>query len=169
MEADDMGLVARLLGERRILALATLVDSEPTVGQLPFAARPDFSALLVHASQLAKHSKGLVEGARFSALVHDREEEGADPFQIPRLTVSGTVRPLTRGSAEYESGRTAYLAKLPTGEIMFSLGDFVLYDLVCEHARLIAGFGRTRNLTAGALRRVAAGEHEARGAGEGEG
>jgi len=156
MEVEDRDLVGDLLVGRRVLALSVLVDGRPFVGQLPFAVRPDFGALLVHASRLAQHSRGLVDGAPFSALIQARETDRDDPFQIPRLTVTGAVRALSPGSEEYDEAREAYLEKLPSGHITFSLGDFVLFALVITKARLVAGFGRTSNLTSGALGKLVA-------------
>ena len=69
MEKADSDLVGGLLARRRLLAVSVLVDGQPYVAQLPFAARSDLGALLVHASRLARHSKGLVDGAPFSALI----------------------------------------------------------------------------------------------------
>jgi putative heme iron utilization protein len=155
MEAADRELVEELLVGRRVLALSVLVDGRPFVGQLPFAVRPDFGALLVHASRLARHSRGLVDGAPFSALIQTRETDRDDPFQLPRLTVNGRVRALAPGSDEYNEAREAYLEKLPSGHITFSLGDFTLFALVVDQARLVAGFGRTSNLTPGALAKLA--------------
>lgn len=151
MKQSERDLVRDLLAKTRVLALSLLVDGEPFVGQLPFAARSDFGALFVHASRLARHSRGLIEGAPFSALIQVPDTGESDPFQMPRLTVSGSVEVLSPGTDEYDEAKVAYLDKLPSGRITFSLGDFVLYALGVEKARLVAGFGQTANLTAGAL------------------
>ena len=157
MQVADRDLVRGLLLARRVLALSVLVDGGPFVGQLPFAVRPDFSGLLIHASRLARHTRGLIESAPFSALIQARDSEEDDPFQIPRLTVAGSVRVLGAGSREYEEAKGIYLEQLPSGRVTFSLGDFVLFELVAEKARLVAGFGRTANLTPGALADLAQG------------
>ena len=157
MEAADLELVEELLVGRRVLALSVLVDGRPFVGQLPFAVRPDFRALLVHASRLARHSRGLFDGAPFSALIQARETDRDDPFQLPRLTVNGSVRALSSESDEYNEAREAYLEKLPSGHVTFSLGDFMLFALVVDKARLVAGFGQTLNLTRAALAQLADG------------
>lgn len=161
MKETESDLVRDLLTKRRVLALSVLVDGRPFVGQLPFAVSSDFGALLVHASSLAMHSRGLTAGAPFSALIQSAETAEADPFQLPRLTISGTVGIVERGSEEYPSSRDRYLQQLPSGSITFSLGDFVLYELNVEKARLVAGFGRTVNLTRGMLAELAAQETKA--------
>ena len=152
MEEANRDLVRDLLADRRVLALSVLIEEKPFVGQLPFAARSDFGALFVHASRLARHTRGLTDGAPFSALIQVPETAGGDPFQMPRLTLTGVVRVLTPGTDEYDHARAQYLEKLPSGKITFSLGDFVLFALIVEKARLVAGFGRTANLTPGMLR-----------------
>jgi hypothetical protein len=160
MEAANSALVRSLLVERRTVALGVLVDGKPYVGQLPFAPRADFGALFVHASQLARHSRGLQDGAPFSGLIQAAETPGDDPFQIPRLMLRGTVRHLAAGGGDYSSARDVYLSRLPSGEVTFSLGDFRLFELLIEQARLVAGFGSTVNLTPGALMQVAAGDDD---------
>ena len=66
---NDAGrtLLHELITDQRVLALAVVIDGKPAVGLLPFAVKQDFSALLVHASSMARHTKGLHAGAPFSA------------------------------------------------------------------------------------------------------
>jgi putative heme iron utilization protein len=144
---DDVTILRDLLTEQRVLALGVVVDDAPYVGLLPFAMRPGFDAALIHASKLAKHTEGLTTGARFSALVHASDHPDADPLQLPRVTLTGTVERLDAAGGDYKAGRTLYLARFPGSEMTFRLGDFHLYALQIEGGRLVAGFGRARNLT----------------------
>ncbi len=141
--------------ERRLLALGVLVDGAPYVGQVPFALTPG-GDLLVHVSRLAKHSRGLASGAPWSGLLQVGDDGQSDPFRLPRLTLEGHAEPLEPGSERHGAARDAYCAKLPTGEMMFQLGDFTLFQLVVERGRLVAGFGHTLNLTSQHLREAAA-------------
>src|SRR5512135_431833 len=75
MNAEDTTLLRQLLHGSRVLALGVLVDGAPYVGLLPYASSADHRALLVHASGLARHSRGLGDGAPFSALVHGPEAD----------------------------------------------------------------------------------------------
>ena len=147
MDDRDRALLRELLAHQRVLSLAVLVEGRPYAGLLPFAARPDFSAVLVHASDLARHSKGLVPGAPFGVVIHLPDRVDADPLQLPRVTLEGTVAALERGTPEYESGRELYLARFPGSAQTFALGDFRLYELAFESGRLIAGFGRARSVS----------------------
>ena len=155
MDSREKSIVRQLLTRQRICALGVVVEGAPNVGQLPFAMRPDFSTALVLASGLARHSKGLVAGAPFSALLGRDGGEG-DPFQLPRLTLNGSVRPLERGGSDFAAAQAIYLAKLPTAEMLFGLGDFKLHELVVERARLVAGFGSAHSITPSQLRDLAA-------------
>ncbi len=154
---DDVALLRQLLREQRVLALGVVVDGAPYVGLLPFVMHPAFDAALIHASTLAKHTAGLTAGAPFSALVHVSDQPDGDPLQMPRVTLTGTVERLDAGSDAYEEGRALYLARFPGSEITFGLGDFHLYALHVEGGRLVAGFGRARNLTPGLLAKAAGG------------
>jgi putative heme iron utilization protein len=148
-------MLRQLLSEQRVLALGVVVDGAPVVGLLPFVMRPAFDAALIHASTLARHTAGLTAGAPFSALVYASNQPDGDPLQVPRVTLTGTVERLDAASAAYEEGRALYLARFPGGEITFGLGDFGLYALHVEGGRLVAGFGRARNLTPGLLAKAA--------------
>jgi hypothetical protein len=95
---------------------------------------------------LARHSEGLGTGASFSALIHGADHPDADPLQVARVTLSGTVHELEKTGDEYHEGRSLYIERFPTSARTFQLGDFNLYRLVFEKGRLVAGFARAVNL-----------------------
>lgn len=142
MEDRDRDLLRRLLTEERILALGVLVDGRPYVGLLPFVADDDFTALLVHVSSLARHSRGMAPGARMSVLVQEPDRPDRDPLQLARVTLEGTVSPLDRDSDSYAAVRDRYIARFPGSARTFALGDFTLYRLEIERGRLVGGFAR---------------------------
>lgn len=152
MSPEDRTLLIALLTRQRVLALAVLVDGAPYTGLLPFAALPDFSGVLVHASKLARHTAGLGEGAPFSLLIHQPDTPEADPQQLPRVTLEGAARRLAKDSPAYTEARAVYLAKFPASEQTFNLGDFDLYRLECQRGRYVAAFGRIYNLSTDTLR-----------------
>ncbi len=141
MDATQQDMLRRILTECRVLSLAVTVDGEPYAGLLPFAVRRDFGALFIHASGLARHSRGLGEGTSFGLVIHLPDRPDADPLQLPRVTLQGTVRMLDVGTPAYEEGRARYVEKLPASAPIFGLGDFNLYALEPEGGRLITGFG----------------------------
>jgi putative heme iron utilization protein len=147
MNAQDASLLRDLLDRSRVLALGVLVDGAPYVGLLPFTSTADRRALLVHASALARHTRGLSDGARCSALLHVPESATPDPLQVPRVTFQGTVQRLETGSPEHAAARARYLARFPESEPTFELPDFALYALRITEGRLVAGFARARNVS----------------------
>ncbi len=142
-----------LLDNAQHLALGVLVDDRPYVGQVPFAIWRQRGSLLVHVSALAKHSRGLEEGAAWSGLVSAGGGSSAqDPFQVPRVTFEGKVHRLERSSSDYDEARAVYVSRLATAQGHFALGGFTLIELEVTKGRLVAGFGSTFNLTASHLR-----------------
>ena len=155
MSKKDDDLLRELLTGQRVLALGVLVEGKPYVGLLPYAVNPDFSGAVVHASKLARHTVGLVTGAPFAALIHPPDKGDADPLQLPRVTLQGTVRQLERESEAWMEARQQYLRRFPTGERTFSLGDFELYELRFLKGRLVGGFARASNISPEMLARLA--------------
>jgi putative heme iron utilization protein len=157
MRSEELGLLRDLLTGQRMLSLGVLIDSKPYVGLLPFVTRPDFGALVIHASNLARHTRGLVSGAAFGALIHATDRPDADPLQLPRLSLEGSVQRISRDEVEWVASRDVYLEKYPSSRSIFQLGDFHLYELAIESGRLIAGFGSIHTLNRRTLAEAAAG------------
>jgi uncharacterized protein YhbP (UPF0306 family) len=155
IEPEDAALLRDLLSDRQVLSLGVLVEERPYVGMLPYAVREDFGALIVHASRLARHSKGLLQGAAYSALIHAPDTPGVDAMQLARVTLQGDVNLLQAGGAEYMAARDLYLRKFPQSGMTFSLEDFQLYELRLKSGRLVSGFARTTNLNADHFRNLA--------------
>ena len=155
MSPEQLDAMRELLTASRVLSLALVVDGEPVIGLLPFAATPDYGALIVHASRLARHTKGLQPGARFDALVHEPIVDGVDVLQVKRLTLRGTVHAAEPESPAYEAVRQVYLGKLPEAGPITELGDFSFYVLLIEGGRLVTGFGAAANVTKDTLAALA--------------
>jgi hypothetical protein len=140
MSPEEKELLTRLLSECRVLSLGVLVDGKPHVGLLPFIVADDHRSALVHASQLARHSRGLQPGSPYSALIHAEVDPEGDSLQVPRVSFSGTVQHVAQSDAEYVASRTAFIERFPSSELTFYLGDFNLYRLHFERGRLVSGF-----------------------------
>ncbi len=153
MGPGDRALLKSLLVDARLLALGVVDRGEPVVGLLPFAVAEDFSAVDVQASQLARHTRGLTPGARFSAVVH-RPDDG-DPLQVPRVILEGVVDPLGPERPEREPAIRAFVRRFPTAAMTLALPDFALYRLELEGGRLVAGFGSARILSRADFRDLA--------------
>lgn len=147
MDPEELSLVRKLLTEPRVLSLGVLVDGRPHVGLLPFVTAADYRSALIHASQLARHSRGLQPGLPFSVLIHDSDDQEVDPLQVPRVTISGTVQLVAQVDSDFETSRQAYIDRFPSSEQTFLLGDFNLYRLHFEWGRLVSGFARAVTLS----------------------
>lgn len=157
MQDVEAQLLRSLLTETRVLSLAVLVDGAPLVGLLPFVARPDLGGAIVHASRLARHTRGLVDGAPFGLLVHGPDAPGGDPLQVARLSLEGDVRALPREHPDHPEADALYRGRFPTSAPTFELADFGLYELRFRRGRLVGGFARAINLDEDALRKLAGG------------
>ncbi len=151
MNQEDTALLRDLLLGQRVLSLGVLVDGVPYVGLLPFALSKDRRALLVHASSLARHTRGLAEGAPFSALVHAPDVDAPDPLQVARVTLQGTVQRLEPETGAYDEARGLYEDRFPDSAQTFELPDFSLFALRIAEGRFVAGFARARNVSPGDL------------------
>jgi hypothetical protein len=134
--------VRELLDGERVLSLAVVVEGKPYAGLLPFAALPDCTGVLIHASRLARHSQGLADGAVVGILVHERDTPDKDPLQIKRASFECVVHPLERNSDEWSAARDRYVEQFPESRITFGLGDFTLHRLEFRQGIWIGGFGK---------------------------
>jgi putative heme iron utilization protein len=144
-----------LLDQQRILTLAVQTAQGPYAGLLPFVPVADRSAVLVHASKLARHTQGLAAGAHAGILVHEQDGPEKDPLQIKRLMFDCSVQPFERKSPDWEAGRELFLARFPDSRITFGLGDFTLYRLQFIAGTYVAGFGRAMDIEPPDIRRLA--------------
>ena len=146
MDRQGLEAIREMMIVHRVLSLAVLVDGDPEASLLPFALRPDFGAVYVQASGLARHSRGLQQGARVGVLIHDHDTPEADPLQVKRMTVQATVAVLDRESEAFAAARETFVARFPGAELTLSLGDFNLYELTFGRGRYVAGFAQAFNL-----------------------
>ena len=156
MQPEQLAAMRRLLDEQRVLSLALVVDEAPVIGLLPFAATAGYRALVVHASRLARHTRGLRQGAGFDALIHEPVVPGVDPLQVKRLTLRGEVLAIEEETPTHAQFRAAYLAKFPEAEPITRLGDFAFFVLRVTGGRLVTGFGGAANVTEDTLAALAA-------------
>ncbi len=152
MKPEELKLLKRLLIDQRVLALSVVVESEPVIGMLPFVVQADYSAAIVHASRLARHTAGLQPDAFCSLLIHEPDSPAADPLQIPRVMLTARVQVLDKEDASYDQARERYITRFPESAPIFTLSDFNLFALHFVNGRLVGGFARAINITLEALR-----------------
>jgi hypothetical protein len=146
MERHVLEAIRDMIASHRVLGLAVIVDGDPEASLLPYALRPDFGAVYIQASGLARHTRGLQPGARVGIMIHDSETPDGDPLQTPRMTVQATVTVLDRDSEAFAAARAIFVARLPGAEMTLNLGDFNLYELQFGRGRYVAGFAQAFNL-----------------------
>ena len=140
MNLEHLALLRRILTVPRLLTVAVPVAEEIVVGVVPFLSDVDLLAVVVHTSRLAKHSKGLRAGARFSAAVHEPDRAEMDPLALPRLLFDGTVEAVA--PAEQRRLESAWVERFPSAVMTISLGDFDFHRLRFAKGRLISGFAQ---------------------------
>jgi hypothetical protein len=156
VDAEQLRLLRELLTETRVLALAVLVEGEPAIGLTPFLAAPDLQSLVVHGSRLARHSRGLQPGARFSAVLHQPDRAELDPMRLPRLLLDGTVEEVDPTAPGTAGLRAAWIDRFESGVLTVGLGDFAFHRLRIASGRLVAGFGQAFGIGERVLREAAA-------------
>ena len=155
MDRQVLEAVRDMISTQRVLSLAVIVDGDPEASLLPYAVRPDYGAVYVQASGLARHSRGLQPGARVGVLVHENDAPEADPLQIRRMIVQATVTVLDRESREFSAARDLFVERFPAAGMTLSLGDFNLYELQLGRGRYVAGFAQAFNLGPETFKEVA--------------
>lgn len=154
MDSASEQALAHLIRSRRVAALGTIHDGEPNLAMVAYAFAEDFSALYIHVSRLGKHSKDMENDPHVSLLITQSDDARPDPQTLERVSIRGTAELLPRTRADYARIKSLYLARFPTAEQFFSLGDFNLWTITPKGGRFVAGFGRAFNLAPEALRKV---------------
>jgi len=155
MDRQVLEAIRDMMASHRLLGLAVLVDGDPEASLLPYALRPDYSAVYVQASGLARHSRGLQPGARVGVLIHEDDTPGADPLQTRRMTIQATVTVLDREGDAFAAARDVFVARFPGAELTLSLGDFNLYELTLGRGRYVAGFAQAFNIGPDTFKEIA--------------
>jgi hypothetical protein len=142
---------ARLLASSRWAALAVVHEGVPAAAMTSYALSPDGTALYVHLSQMALHTRALLTEPRAALVVSAPDPGEGDPQRLPRLSLTGAALALVPGTPEYEAGRAAYVGRFPGSEERFALADFVLFRFEPSEARWVGGFGRALRMTGAQL------------------
>jgi putative heme iron utilization protein len=158
MEASDLAALKSLLGNQPVAALATLHRGEPAVSMVPFALLSSGIGFVIHVSRLATHTKDMLENPAVALLVTAPLAEADSPLALPRVSIQGRARQCLPESPGYPEARSAYLAKLPDAEGLFTFTDFSLFIVEPESIRYVAGFGRAMSLSPERLRAVVGGD-----------
>jgi putative heme iron utilization protein len=133
---------ATLIRAQRWAALATSDSGEPLASMVAYAIEPSGAALLFHVSQLAQHTRNLLEHSRCSLVISEQDTSEGDPQRLQRITVAGTASVLHRNDEDYLGAAEAYIERFPDAQMRFELGDFLLFRFMPDDARYVGGFAR---------------------------
>jgi hypothetical protein len=156
MLQNELPLIAALLQSQRQAALGTLDGGAPFVSMVAFAPEPDLTGVLLHLSGLSPHTRHLRADQRASLLVCEPDDGRDDVQTLARITITGSVQLIPRGSTTHAEARDRYLARLPAAAMLFDFPDFELFRLAANGARYIGGFARAYTLTVEHLRAASA-------------
>jgi len=133
---------AALIRSQRWAALATLDEGRPLASMVAYALHESQGALLFFLSQLAQHTRNLLDSPQASLAVTEPDAHDGDPQRLQRVTLAGTAEVVRRGSPTFEDAAQCYVDRFPDALPRFELGDFLLFRFVPTEARYVGGFAR---------------------------
>jgi heme iron utilization protein len=157
MDAATQRELAEILRGRGIAALGTIFGGGPLVSMVLYAPAPDLSALFIHVSDLAQHTRALLADHRVGLLIAEPDRPSRNPLSMARVSIQGVANSLAPGSAAYDLARDAYIAAHPTAAYNFELGGFHLVRIQPTTARFVAGFGKILDIDVEGWKRLAEG------------
>jgi len=155
MDSESQEKLLQLINTQKIASLGTLGQGQPLVSMVLYASSADLSTYYIHISQLAAHTKNIMEHSSVSLMICETVRTKINPQTLARISLMGKASLLSPMSTEYESAKERYLEKYPSARMNFQLGDFSLYGIGLETARYVAGFGKAFNLSPDDLLRLA--------------
>ena len=143
--------LAALIRGQRIAHLATLRQGAPMASMTLYLPEAGFTAFHVHVSRLALHTQDMAQDARVALSIAEADDGRADPFTLKRVSIRGEALQISNQDSQFEKLKALWLARFPEQAINFELADFSFWRILPRDARLVAGFGRIRNLSAADL------------------
>ena len=134
-----------LLKTQRWAALATLDRHGLPEGAMvayAMASTDEGHGLYLHLSQLASHTRNLLQNPHVALIIGEADTGNGDPQQLARLSLQGEVRVISPEDPPYTQAKGCYLARFPNAEQRFDFGDFRLFRFDWQRARWIGGFGQ---------------------------
>ncbi|MBY4676654.1 HugZ family pyridoxamine 5'-phosphate oxidase [Marinobacterium arenosum] len=165
-ELDRLSVDCRALMEaRRSLLLSTLAaDGMPELSYAPYL-RDDDGSFYIYISQLASHTRNLLQHPKAGVLFIREESESRNLFARERLSFRCEAVEIDRQGEHYR----AVLARMAQCHgsmitMLRELPDFRLFRLVPQSGSYVVGFGRAFEVepASGALRHIDADRLQAR-------
>ena len=147
--------VVALVTAQRWAAVGSIHDGQPLVSMIAYATEPGLDGLLIFISQMAAHTRALLEDPRCSLAITAPDTGEGDPQLLQRVTLNGTAMAIARDDVAFQEAAERYVARFPDAAMRFQLGDFVLMRIVFDSARYVGGFARASTFTGDQLRSTA--------------
>jgi len=158
MITNQASALKRLLQRQPVAALGTLHAGQPFVSMVPFALLPDGSAIVIHVSHLASHTKDMLESPDVSLMVMASPTPGRSPQELERVTIQGQAVRLDASIPAYARAKAVYVERFPQSSGMFEFADFQLFMIRPTSARYVGGFASAATLTSDELANALRGE-----------
>ncbi len=130
-----------ILEQCKTLQLATLGPEGPEASYAPFLFNED--ALYIFVSQLASHTKNLINASVVGVMLIEDEAVSRNLFARNRMTLQCVVSEVKADAESYERIMALYRQRHgPTVDLLRTLPDFKLFRLAPEQGRIVLGFGR---------------------------
>ncbi len=146
MNSEALQSLANLIRSQRVAALGTSRAGAPLVSMVLYAAARDFTALYIHVSALAQHTRNLFDHRRAGVMIAQPDSGKGDPQTLARVSISAEASVIASDSPRYAEVRSHYVDRFPFAARNFQLGDFHLFEIRPGQARFVAGFGQIFDL-----------------------
>jgi hypothetical protein len=154
MSAIERDVIA-LIETQRWAALATVNDGVPLASMVAYAVEPGLGGLLIFVSQMAAHTRSLLEAPACSLAITTPDLGEGDPQLLPRVSLQGRAVPIPRADDEFAMAGARYVQRFPDALPRFQLGDFHLFRIAVDEARYVGGFARASTFSGDQLRNTA--------------
>jgi heme iron utilization protein len=151
MITNQASALKGLLQAQSVAALGTLHAGRPFVSMVPFAVLPDGSAIVIHVSHLASHTKDMMESPNVSLMVMAPATPELSPQELPRVTIQGQAVACDASDPAYAQAKAVYVERFPQSSAMFEFADFELVMIQPTSARYVGGFASATTLTSDEL------------------
>ncbi len=135
-----------LLSSIKSLCLSTCnADGEPNIGYTPFVVND--TDLIVFVSQLARHTRDMLETRSVAVLIMADEQDSQQIFARTRLSYRCSATPIAADSPDYNDLLDRYQQQHgKMVDLLRQLPDFVLFQLRPVSGQFVMGFGKAYKL-----------------------
>ena len=144
---SEPSLIEFISGFKTVNLATVSSDGQPLASYAPFVSED--GAFYIYVSQLAAHTRNLIQNPRCHIMLLRDEAETSNPFARQRLSFNCSVKAVERDAEEYQRILKQYRERFgPVVEMLSSLPDFVLFRLTVEgEGNLVLGFGKASNVS----------------------